>query len=260
MLYIALLTSIHISAFDITDWLPTSWVARTTSEETILYNLAPTTNNIIIAFESGTITLDTWTHHQATLHIVKSARTSDDLQHIAISTHTQNDETFTLDIQQPDLQTNINLNIVTPYTTSVTIIGKKTGNIIVSRTPQHLIISTMQGNITIHNEQGNTIDSTTEHGNIEIHCESFNENSSILARAPEGSIILHLPSTLNATIEAQTKQGSIEILYPLAIEYKFPQFNKEYIKQLQKHIEGTIHLGGPHISLHAASNISVAPE
>jgi DUF4097 and DUF4098 domain-containing protein YvlB len=245
-----------LSAFDPLAWFPTSWVAHQRDQTSLTYPLT-TQKQVTVTIDHGFVSLDTWSHQNAALHITKKGRTSDAVKNIH-TTINETPESIDIIIEQPEEQTSAEVALIVPATLHVTIICQQDGDISVANAPLHVKVSTQEGTITIESIHGETVDSYTEHGDIMITCASFTENSSILARAPSGAVTLRCGEKLNAELEAKSYKGSIAISFPFTIEkMTFPHFDKYQVAKLGKKIQGTIGNGGPLISIIAKNDIII---
>jgi len=248
-----------LNALDPLAWLPTSWVAHQREQTSLTYPLAQQ-QCINVTIDHGLVSLDTWNQPNAAFHITKKGRTSESIKNIHVRI-TETIDSIDITIEQPEDQTSVELILIVPAHLKVTIACQQVGDITVTNAPLHSKLSTQEGSITVENNQGETIDCYTEHGDISIVCSLFSEKSLILARAPHGSITLHTPQTLNAELDAKTVKGSITVMHPLALEkITFPHFDKHQVAKLNKKIQGIIGSGGPLISLTARNDIIIASD
>jgi DUF4097 and DUF4098 domain-containing protein YvlB len=243
-------------AFDPLAWFPTSWVAHQREQTSLTYPLT-SQKQVTVTIDHGFVSLDTWSHQNAALHITKKGRSHDAVKNIH-TTINETAESIDIIIEQPEEQTAAEVALIVPATLHVTIICQQDGDISVANAPHHLKVSTQEGTITIESVHGETVDSYTEHGNIMITCASFTENSSILARAPNGAVTLRCGEKLNAELDAKSYKGSVSVTFPFTIEkMTFPHFDKHQVTKMSKKIQGTIGSGGPLISIIAKNDIII---
>lgn len=131
---------------------------------------------------------------------------------------------------------------------SVEAITQEKGSITFHKPHGRIKAQTNSGNIFIHDAQS-TVVADTHYGSIEMYAKEVPSTSSINLTTMSGSIMLHLPSDVNADLKAYTKYGIITSDHFITLKPQTTQLNKQAWKRLQKQVDGILGTGEAQIKL-----------
>ncbi len=107
---------------------------------------------------------------------------------------------------------------------------------------------TNSGNIIIHDAHA-TVVAEAKYGSIEMFAKGIPSTSTINLATVSGAILLHMPSEVNADIQAYTKHGIITCDHFITLKPQTTQLNRQAWKRLQKQIDGVLGTGEAQIKL-----------
>lgn len=122
------------------------------------------------------------------------------------------------------------------------------GSIVFRKPNSRINAQTNSGDITIFDAQDSVI-ANTNHGTIEMFSRKVPSTSTIKLSSVTGSIKLHLPSDVNADIQANTQRGTVISEHFITLKPCTTQLNKNAWKRFQKQIDGILGTGEAQIKL-----------
>ncbi len=139
------------------------------------------------------------------------------------------------------------IEIVNPLS-SIDAVTQNKGTITIYKPQDQVKAQTNQGNIVIHDAQS-TVFANSTYGNVQLFAKEVPSTSMIKLTSVSGSISVHLPSDVNADVQASTKHGTIFSDHFITLKPQTTQLNKYTWKRLQQHIDGTLGTGEAQIKL-----------
>lgn len=255
---LAILTTAHSldAVFsDVTSWLPTSLVARQSEQSSEEYRLRPRAT-IELSLVRGSVKVETWNKPFAVVNIVKHGRSAEELAETSLVVDATPAKLL-LNSNQPHAQSLIDISLVVPADTSVSVSVNEQGSITIVSAPRTLKLHTQHGEITGTTYTDGAIQANTEQGSIIITCEAFSPTSSLLCTAPQGTITLYLPPMVQARLEAKSQRASVLSQLPITFDAFTTKLEKNTWKQLQKKVKGLLGEGDAPITLTARGTIFI---
>lgn len=221
------------------NWLTTSILAREEEQASYEYTLQPK-SKINLEITTGNITLESWGKQQVVVQVTKHARTREELANNPLAI--KNDPKSLVISTIPEYQHIItDVAIMVPGNAAVTILINQAGDCIASSAPRTLKIHTMAGTIDVTTHTDGNINAATENGSIQLICEAFSPESSLMLSAPRGGITLSLPPLVSARLDAVSQRGTIlSPHFPIIFDSFTSKLEKNSWKQLQKKAKGYI--------------------
>lgn len=226
-----------------------SWVFN--HKEECFYQEYPLehTGTVVVKQISGAITIKTWSQPKIVIEAIKIAREKD-IQKCAIET--------TATEQHVLIQTHCNESVA--GTVDYVIMMPQKANLIIEAEQSDIIVKSPKGAINIVLESGtidirhahNTIYAKNDHGPITISSKMLVDPHMISLEA-QGSIILSIPLTINASLQAKAPQGTVESEHFVMIKSFKAKLNQQTWDQCRREVFGTLGTGGPKIKLHTHS-------
>jgi hypothetical protein len=253
---LVLTTASPLQSFpEISTWLPTSLVARQEEKSSTEYRVGPRAV-IDVTIPRGSVKIETWNKPFVMVNLTKNARTPEELAATGIRVE-HSELKLTLKGEQSP-QTLLHLSLIVPATATVTI-STDIGPITIVSAPRNVTARTKSGNIEATTHTDGSINTHTENGNITITCEGFSSSSSLFVTAPDGAILVKVPSTTKARLNARSDRGTVKSQLPITIDSFTTKVGKNTWRELQRNIKGTIGDGDAvaPITLSAHGNIVI---
>lgn len=134
---------------------------------------------------------------------------------------------------------------------------KKTGSIIIGQTESNVYATTNYGSITIKDATKNVV-AQANRGIITVACAELPATSTIQLHTKNGTINLALPASANATIEGNTRKGSVTSDHYLTIKSHTTKLNRQAWNRFKREVHGMLGSGEADIKLSAdAGNIKI---
>ena len=202
---------------------------------------------------NGAITVEAWDNPQVKLTAIKTADSRESLAQANIKIDSRPDaltvETDYDDYKSDRRDRNVNKNLRVDYTLTVPRtavldeIEAVNGAITISGMTNKTKASAVNGSIKAINLRG-AAELSTVNGTTEAEFESLNANDKISLETVNGQVKLLLPSDANATVKAETVNGSINN------DFNLPVKKGEYVG---KNLYGRIGTGETQISLESVN-------
>jgi len=136
-------------------------------------------------------------------------------------------------------------------TIKATVLDK--GKIVIQQPLAVVYAQTTAGSITINDAQASVF-ATTESGSIECHSKNVPTTALIKLTTNSGVIALYLPPDVNASLQAETKYGTITSQQFITIKPFVTQLNSDAWKRFKKEVNGTLGSGEAQIKLQSERN------
>lgn len=256
-------------------------------QETVYEKINPRTASLLtVKNECGNVLMST--DKNETLVALKVTKKSPLQERLAKLSYKQNvtGQELLIEHAGTDLQEyeSIDFDIIVPQKLAQTVTSK-TGNILCKDCATPSRLSTVNGNIEVNNAQ-NSVDAVTyekgaiaftnpharikaqtqngnirvynsyhsvvansKNGNINLYAKEVPSTSIINLASVSGTISAHLPSEVNADVQAYTQLGTITSDHMITLKPQTTQLNRQAWKRLQKEIEGTLGSGEAQIKL-----------
>lgn len=139
---------------------------------------------------------------------------------------------------------------VTQARNSIHATINQTGSITIHQPYAAVYAQTHSGGITIYDAQASVFASTGS-GALHCHCKKVPSTAIIKLTTDSGAISLFLPPDVNASLQAETKYGTITSQQFITIKPFTTQLNKDAWKRFKKEISGTFGTGEAQIKLNS---------
>jgi DUF4097 and DUF4098 domain-containing protein YvlB len=197
------------------------------------YPLSPT-GRVSVSNVNGSVTIDTWDRKEVKLEAVKTADSKELLTDVEIRIDAKPDS-LVIETEYPDNwkrngdrnwknygKLNVEYHLTVPKNAVLDEIETVNGSVFISNSNNVTKASTVNGNLTATNLRG-TADLSTVNGTIEANFDQLQSSSKINLDTVNGRVNLTIPSDANATVKAETVNGSI------ANEFGLPVRKGEYV-------------------------------
>ena len=124
------------------------------------------------------------------------------------------------------------------------------GHIKINKSSGNIRATAHNGNISI-DESSKNVFAKTEKGTIRTCCKNLNSLDTISLSTQSGSIILELPETVNADLQARTGRGKLTSDHYITTKPQTVQLNKKTWSRFRKEVTGTLGSGEATIRLSA---------
>lgn len=148
------------------------------------------------------------------------------------------------------LQSNYGSIEVTQARNTVHATVTQAGSITIHQPHAAVYAQTSSGGISIYDAQASVF-ATTESGSLQCHCRKIPSTAIIKLTTDSGAINLFLPPDVNASLQAETKYGTITSQQFITIKPFTTQLNKDAWKRFKKEISGTFGTGEAQIKLNS---------
>jgi hypothetical protein len=194
---------------------------------------------VSISTLNGTINVEAWDQPQAEVKIIKRGKSETDIQGATVTINNDKDN-LSIDASQ-SRSVQVSFEIRLPRSLGAVKFTSTNGAIIVSDIAGNIIIEATNGAITLDNVSG--IERvTTVNGAIEADLNSMPKDRPMKIEATNGRIELSLNPDFNATLEASTVHGSIDIDDELNIPV-------QKSRPFGQRANGAIGKGGPSLTI-----------
>lgn len=131
---------------------------------------------------------------------------------------------------------------------SIDACTQEKGAILFNNPHARIKAQTHNGNITILDSYHSVV-ASTENGNIKWHAKEVPSTSIINLASISGTISAHVPTEVNAELQAYTERGTITSDHLITLKPFTTQLNRQAWRRLQKEVEGTLGSGEAQIKL-----------
>lgn len=211
----------------------------------------------------GKITVKAWNQKKMIVEAEKEG-TSEELKNttIGIKTHTPSESktahvTITTRVIPDQKSAVVNYNLMIPEHCALTIQNGQKGSVKIKHLQGALDISLAEGDIEI-TDSTKAVTARTGKGTIKLKQKKFSEPSSIFLENGRGTIQLHLPRGINATVHARTASGVVTSEHAITLHPQTVKLNKDTWEKMKREVDGSIGSDGAPITLEATKgNITI---
>lgn len=169
---------------------------------------------------NGTVDVQGWDRNEVEVHAVKTAKQKEaDLERVSIEVDARPDSVSvaTRYPQNEGVEVAVEYTIHVPYGARVEHIGTVNGTLRISGLENVEDLHTVNGNIEVF-EAGGSIHAHTTNGNVHLELAHVPEKSGATAETTNGSLVLAVPSDLQAEVEARCLNGNFYSELPITME------------------------------------------
>src|SRR3989441_9972632 len=169
---------------------------------------------------NGTVDVQGWDRNEIQVHAVKTAKHKEsDLERVSIEVDAKPDaiSIATRYPQNEGVEVAVEYTIHVPHGARVEHIGTVNGTLRVAGVETVEDLHTVNGNIEVF-EAGGTVHAHTTNGNVHLELAHLLEKNAASAETTNGSVVLALPSSAQADLEARCLNGNFYSELPIAME------------------------------------------
>jgi putative adhesin len=169
---------------------------------------------------NGTVDVQGWNRDEVEIHAVKTAKHNEtDLERVSIEVEARPDcvSIATRYPQNEGVEVAVEYTIHVPYGARVEHIGTVNGTLRVSGLENVEDLHNVNGNIEVF-EAGGNIHAHTTNGNVHLELAHVPEKSGATAETTNGSLVVAVPSELQADVEARCLNGNFYSELPITME------------------------------------------
>lgn len=169
---------------------------------------------------NGTVDVQGWNRDEVQVHAVKTAKNSEaDLERVSIEVDARPDGVSIATRYPPNegVEVGVEYTIHVPYGARVEHIGTVNGTLRVSGLENVEDLHNVNGNIEVF-ESGGNIHAHTTNGNVHLELAHIPEKSGATAETTNGSLVVAVPSELQADVEARCLNGNFYSELPITME------------------------------------------
>src|SRR5438874_127947 len=194
---------------------------------------------------NGTVEVQGWDKDVVEVRAVKTAKLREsDLERVAIDVHARPDgiAVMTRYPQNEGVEVAVEYTIHVPHGARVEHIGTVNGTLRVAGVETLEDLHTVNGNIEVF-EAGGSVHAHTTNGNVHLELAHLPDKTGATAETTNGSLVLAVPSDLQADVEARCLNGNFFSELPITMESS----------QRPREIHGKLGRGGAPIHLHTVN-------
>ncbi len=240
----------------LTPWSPSlslkqvsSWVFNHKEETFYQEHSLENTATVVIKQTTGSITIKTWLQPKLVIEATKIGKEKD-INKFMVETTLTPDHALIQTHYKEVVSGNIDYVIMMPQQATL-IIEAENSDIVVKQLEGSINIVLQAGLIDIRHAN-NTVYAKNEHGPITLSSKRLVEPHFISLEAGN-SIMLSIPLTIHANLQAKAPQGTVESEHLVTIKPFKAKLNQHTWNQCKKEVSGTLGDGGPKIKLYARS-------
>jgi hypothetical protein len=169
---------------------------------------------------NGTVDVQGWNRDEVEVHAVKTAKHNEaDLERVSIEVDARPDcvSIATRYPQNEGVEVAVEYTVHVPYGARVEHIGTVNGTLRVSGLENVEDLHNVNGNIEVF-EAGGNIHAHTTNGNVHLELAHVPEKSGATAETTNGSLVVAVPSNLQADVEARCLNGNFYSELPITME------------------------------------------
>ncbi len=131
------------------------------------------------------------------------------------------------------------------------------GSIVIHQAHSTVKAFAQHGNITIHNAKKGII-AQAEKGKLDIECLQVPTTGKVSLNTSSGNIILRIPESTNAELQAHTQKGTLTCAHYLTVKPLTTQLDPNAWSRFKQEVEGTLGTGEATITVHTKNgNIKI---
>jgi hypothetical protein len=169
---------------------------------------------------NGPVEVQGWDRNEVEIHAVKTAKNQErDLDRVAIEVDARPDSVAvsTRYPQNEGVEVAVEYTIHVPHHVRVEHIGTVNGTLRISGMDNVEDVHTVNGDIEVF-EAGGNVRAHTTNGNVRLELAHALENAGAAAETTNGSLLVAVPSDLQAEIEAKCMNGNFSSELPMTME------------------------------------------
>ncbi len=169
---------------------------------------------------NGTIDVQGWDRNEVEIHAVKTAKHKEsDLERVAIDVEAKPDAVSitTRYPQNEGVEVAVEYTIHVPHSAHIEHIGTVNGTLRIAGVEIVEDLHTVNGNIEVL-EAGGSVHAHTTNGNVHLELAHLLEKSAASAETTNGSVVLALPPSAQADLEARCLNGNFYSELPISME------------------------------------------
>jgi hypothetical protein len=169
---------------------------------------------------NGTIDVQGWDRNEVEIHAVKTAKQKEsDLERVWIDVEAKPDaiSITTRYPQNEGVEVAVDYTIHVPHGARLEHIGTVNGTLRIVGVETVEDLHTVNGNIEVF-EAGGSVHAHTTNGNVHLELAHIQDKNGATAETTNGSVVLALPSSAQADLEARCLNGNFFSELPIAME------------------------------------------
>ena len=169
---------------------------------------------------NGTVDVQGWDRNEVEIHAVKTAKQQEsDLERVSIEVEARPDavSVTTRYPQNEGVEVAVEYTIRVPHRVHVEHIGTVNGTLRISGLDNVEDLHTVNGDIEVF-EAGGNVHAHTTNGNVHLELAHGSDKSGATAETTNGSLVLAVPSNLQAEIDARCLNGNFYSELPITVE------------------------------------------
>jgi hypothetical protein len=169
---------------------------------------------------NGTVDVQGWDRNVVEVHAVKTAKQKEsDLERVSIEVDARSDAVSiaTRYPQNEGVEVAVEYTVHVPHGARVEHIGTVNGTLRISGIENVEDVHTVNGNIEMF-EAGGSVHAYTTNGNVHLELAHLQDKTGATAETTNGSLVLAVPSDLQAEVEARCLNGNFSSEIPITME------------------------------------------
>jgi hypothetical protein len=169
---------------------------------------------------NGTVDVQGWDRNVVEVHAVKTAKQKEsDLDRVTIEVDARPDAVSiaTRYPQNEGVEVAVEYTVHVPHGAHVEHIGTVNGTLRISGIENVEDVHTVNGNIEMF-EAGGSVHAHTTNGNVHLELARLQDKTGATAETTNGSLVLAVPSDLQAEVEARCLNGNFSSEIPITLE------------------------------------------
>src|SRR3989442_11247751 len=190
---------------------------------------------------NGTVDVQGWDRNEVEVHAVKTAKHKEsDLERVSIEVDAKPDAVSitTRYPQNEGVEVTVEYTVHVPHGARVEHLATVNGALRVSGVERVEDLHTVNGNIEVF-EAGGSVHARTTNGNVHLELAHLQGKNGATAETTNGSLVLAVPSDMQADVEARCLNGNFQSELPMTMESN----------QRPREIHGKLGRGGAPIHL-----------
>jgi len=169
---------------------------------------------------NGTVDVQGWDRNVVEVHAVKTAKQKEsDLERVSIEVDARPDAVSiaTRYPQNEGVEVAVEYTVHVPHGARVEHVGTVNGTLRISGIENVEDVHTVNGNIEMF-EAGGSVHAHTTNGNVHLELVHLQDKTGATAETTNGSLVLAVPSDLQAEVEARSLNGNFSSEIPITME------------------------------------------
>ena len=169
---------------------------------------------------NGTVEVQGWDRNEVEVHAVKTAKQKEsDLERVSIEVDAKPDavSVATHYPQNEGVEVAVDYTIHVPHGARVEHIGTVNGALSIVGVESVEDLHAVNGNIEVY-EAGGSVHAHTTNGNVHLELAHLQDKTGATAETTNGSVVLAVPSDMQANVEARCLNGNFYSELPITME------------------------------------------